>query len=40
MKTIIAICLAMLASLAMAHGGGTDSAGCHHEKRTGGYHCH
>ena len=23
-----------------AHGGGLDSAGCHHETATGGYHCH
>lgn len=22
------------------HGGGTDSYGCHNERRTGGYHCH
>ncbi|MYA60582.1 MAG: YHYH domain-containing protein [Chloroflexi bacterium] len=24
----------------LAHGGGLDSAGCHHETATGGYHCH
>ena len=23
-----------------AHSGGTDSAGCHHDRRRGGYHCH
>lgn len=23
-----------------AHSGRTDSSGCHHERRTGGYHCH
>lgn len=40
MKTIIAICLATLASMAMAHGGGTNSSGCHYERSTGGYHCH
>lgn len=41
MKKIILACLVALASsLAFAHGGGLDSAGCHHEKRTGGYHCH
>ena len=22
------------------HGGGTNSYGCHNERRTGGYHCH
>ncbi|HBF28793.1 YHYH domain-containing protein [Rhizobium sp.] len=25
---------------AFAHGGGLDSKGCHHERKTGGYHCH
>jgi hypothetical protein len=25
---------------AAAHGGGLNSAGCHNERRTGGYHCH
>jgi hypothetical protein len=24
----------------MAHSGGTDSNGCHHNTKTGGYHCH
>ncbi|MBD9451116.1 YHYH domain-containing protein [Rhizobium sp. RHZ02] len=23
-----------------AHGGGTDSNGCHTDHKTGGYHCH
>lgn len=32
---------AMAASVsAMAHGGRTNSDGCHNETRTGGYHCH
>ncbi len=22
------------------HGGGLDSNGCHHNRKTGGYHCH
>lgn len=22
------------------HSGGTDAAGCHHNRKTGGYHCH
>ncbi len=30
----------LLSAQAMAHSGGTDSSGCHHERRTGGYHCH
>ncbi|WP_352691759.1 YHYH domain-containing protein [Mesorhizobium sp. M0663] len=25
---------------AVAHSGGTDSNGCHHDTQTGGYHCH
>jgi hypothetical protein len=23
-----------------AHSGGTDSSGCHHDHKNGGYHCH
>jgi len=22
------------------HSGGTDTAGCHHDRKRGGYHCH
>lgn len=25
---------------ALAHGGGLDAAGCHHDRKNGGYHCH
>lgn len=25
---------------ALAHGGGLDSYGCHHNRKAGGYHCH
>jgi len=39
-KTIIAMTLALAASLAMAHSGGTNAQGCHNETKTGGYHCH
>jgi hypothetical protein len=24
----------------MAHGGGLDASGCHHNRKTGDYHCH
>jgi hypothetical protein len=24
----------------LAHGGGLDSNGCHHDRKHGGYHCH
>ncbi|WP_156831393.1 YHYH domain-containing protein [Pseudochrobactrum sp. AO18b] len=27
-------------SAALAHSGGTDSKGCHTERKTGIYHCH
>ncbi len=27
-------------SPALAHGGGLDSLGCHHNRKAGGYHCH
>jgi hypothetical protein len=43
MKKILAfIALAAMigSTLAFAHSGRTDSAGCHHETRTGTYHCH
>lgn len=37
---IVAIVMVLASSLTFAHSGGTDSNGCHHEKKTGGYHCH
>lgn len=37
--TVVAISLAWV-SVASAHGGGLDGQGCHHERKTGGYHCH
>lgn len=24
----------------VGHGGGLDKNGCHHDRKTGGYHCH
>jgi hypothetical protein len=30
----------MSASAALAHGGGLDRNGCHHDRKNGGYHCH
>lgn len=35
----IAIVL-MSPAAAVAHGGGLDSQGCHHNRKAGGYHCH
>lgn len=40
MKTIVAIAIVLAAGFAQAHSGGTDSAGCHTNSKTGVYHCH
>jgi hypothetical protein len=32
--------LFLAVSAAHAHGGGLNKDGCHHERKTGGYHCH
>ncbi|RWP38528.1 MAG: YHYH domain-containing protein [Mesorhizobium sp.] len=45
MRHLIAFALAIStivagATVASAHGGGTNSQGCHNETKTGGYHCH
>lgn len=29
-----------LTHLAFAHSGRTNSSGCHHDRKNGGYHCH
>jgi len=29
-----------IAAAALAHAGGTDQYGCHHDHKNGGYHCH
>jgi len=34
------LALFVAASAAHAHGGGLNKDGCHHERKTGGYHCH
>lgn len=39
-STVLAILLAVASFNATAHGGRTNSQGCHNEKATGGYHCH
>ncbi|WP_084715880.1 YHYH domain-containing protein [Vibrio galatheae] len=31
---------AYLAKVEIAHSGGTDVCGCHHNRKTGEYHCH
>jgi hypothetical protein len=39
-KVILAIVSAVFAVSAFAHGGGTNSANCHTNHKTGDYHCH
>lgn len=39
-RLLLAAFLATAFGLAFAHSGGTDSRGCHHDTRTGTYHCH
>lgn len=39
-KLIAGILLMLVAGAAVAHSGGTDSFGCHHDRKNGGYHCH
>ena len=37
----VALCLCVaVPDLALAHGGGLNSEGCHNNRRTGDYHCH
>lgn len=36
----LAILATVGTSMAMAHGGRTNSEGCHNETKTGTYHCH
>lgn len=37
---IVLVLLLALPSVALAHGGGLDSNGGHHDRKHGGYHCH
>lgn len=36
----LAVLVAARAAPAFAHGGGLDANGCHHNRKTGDYHCH
>jgi hypothetical protein len=43
MKWMLALGMAGLTAVplqAFAHGGGLDAQGCHHNRKTGDYHCH
>lgn len=37
---LLAACNLFVAFNAVAHGGGLDAAGCHNDRKHGGYHCH
>jgi hypothetical protein len=37
---IVSLALLVSSAQSFAHGGGLDKAGCHHNRKTGGYHCH
>ena len=32
--------IALTPEFVLAHGGGLDAHGCHHDRKNGGYHCH
>jgi hypothetical protein len=40
MKFVLALAIAFVNLSAIAHPGGKDAAGCHNDRKTGGYHCH
>jgi len=40
MCRVMALVLAAVPTMVLAHGGGLDSYGCHHNRKAGGYHCH
>lgn len=38
---LVGLCLySLIAPRVLAHGGGLDSYGCHHNRKQGEYHCH
>lgn len=39
-KLFVILAVLALSAVAYAHSGGTDAYGCHHDRATGGYHCH
>lgn len=39
-KLMLVLATMTLVSTAFAHGGGTNSAGCHNDTKRGTYHCH
>jgi hypothetical protein len=39
-KKALSVALLVSASVASAHSGGLNAAGCHNDRKNGGYHCH
>lgn len=39
-RFVLTLLLASAPRLAVAHGGGLDSLGCHNDRKAGVYHCH
>jgi len=37
---LVLVATAALPHAVLAHGGGLDANGCHHDRKNGGYHCH
>lgn len=40
MKYLLLAITFVFSIIAFAHSGGTDSSGCHYDRKTGEYHCH
>lgn len=40
MKYLFLLALTLFSLNLFAHSGRTDSSGCHHDRKNGGYHCH
>ncbi|CAN7761162.1 YHYH domain-containing protein [Variovorax sp. LjRoot84] len=39
-KLMVALVALMMSVGVWAHSGGTDKNGCHHDRKSSGYHCH
>jgi hypothetical protein len=40
MKFLMITLMACFSTQGFAHSGGTNSSGCHNDRKNGGYHCH
>ncbi|WP_425438703.1 YHYH domain-containing protein [Propionivibrio dicarboxylicus] len=39
-RLLVTFCTIGLSNPSWGHGGGLDQSGCHHNRKTGDYHCH